>query len=44
MGADNYLWIKEDGGAIEFNTAITTDANGTGGNWNAANPYEENVS
>ena len=42
MGADNYLWIKEDGGAIEFNTAITTDANGTGGNWNAANPYEEN--
>ena len=42
MGADNYLWIKEDGGAIEFNTAITTDANGTGGNWNAATPYEEN--
>ena len=42
MGADNYLWIKEDSGAIEFNTAITTDASGADGKWNEANPYDEN--
>ena len=44
MGADNYLWIKEDSGAIEFNTAITTDASGAGGNWNEEHPYsDENI-
>ena len=44
MGADNYLWIREDSGAIEFNTAITNDASGAGGNWNEANPYsDENI-
>ena len=42
MGADNYLWIKEDNGVIEYNTAITTDASGTDGNWNEANPYNQN--
>ena len=44
MGADEYLWIREDSGAIEFNTAITNDASGAGGNWNEANPYsDENI-
>ena len=42
MGADNYLWIKEDNGVIVYNTAITTDVNGTDGNWNEANPYNQN--
>ncbi|MHD0319495.1 autotransporter domain-containing protein [Fusobacterium sp. THCT1E2] len=42
MGADEYLWIKNDGGAIKFNTAITNDADGIGGNWNGTNPYSEN--
>ncbi|MCB8566756.1 beta strand repeat-containing protein, partial [Fusobacterium ulcerans] len=42
MGADNYLWIREDNGTIEYNTAITTDASGTDGNWNEANPYNQN--
>ena len=42
MGADNYLWIKEDNGVKEYNTAITTDASGTDGNWNEANPYNQN--
>uniref|UniRef100_UPI0027DB635D autotransporter outer membrane beta-barrel domain-containing protein n=1 Tax=uncultured Fusobacterium sp. TaxID=159267 RepID=UPI0027DB635D len=41
MGAeDNYLWIKEDGGAIKF-SADTTD--GTDGNWNEKNLYEKNI-
>ena len=44
MGADNYLWIREDSGAIEFNTAITNDASGAGGNWNEEHPYsDENI-
>ena len=34
MGADEYLWIKNDGSGIKFNTAITTDKEGAGGNWN----------
>ena len=42
MSADEYLWIKEDNGVIEYNTAITTDASGTDGNWNEANPYNQN--
>ena len=33
MGADSYLWIKEDGG-IKFNTT------GDNGKWNEKNPYE----
>ena len=38
------MWIREDSGAIEFNTAITNDASGAGGNWNEANPYsDENI-
>ena len=44
MGADdNYLWIKEDGGAIKFNTGVTTDVAGTGGNWSTDNTYTENA-
>ena len=40
MGAaDNYLWIKEDGGTIKFSTDTT---NGADGEWNERNPYEEN--
>ena len=40
MGADdNYLWIKEDGETIKF--SVDT-ANGTDGEWNEKNPYEEN--
>ena len=42
MGADNYLWIRENNGTIEYNTAITFDTSGTGGNWNEANPYNQN--
>ena len=42
MGTDNYLWIKENNGTIEFNTAETSDKEGTDGNWNGKNPYEEN--
>ena len=42
MGEDNYLWIKENNGTIEFNTAETSDKEGTDGNWNGKNPYEEN--
>ena len=34
MGADNYLWIKEDSGEIKFSTT------GDNGNWNEKNPYE----
>ena len=41
MGADNYLWIKEEGGKIEFNTFVTMGADGEGGNWDTANPYED---
>nr|WP_302820947.1 autotransporter outer membrane beta-barrel domain-containing protein [Fusobacterium ulcerans] len=42
MGEDNYLWIRENSGATEFNTQKTTDKEGTGGNWTEKNPYEEN--
>ncbi|MHD0316584.1 autotransporter domain-containing protein [Fusobacterium sp. THCT1E2] len=42
MGKDNYLWIRENSGITEFNTQKTTDVNGTGGNWNKANPYNQN--
>ena len=44
MGAtsDNYLWIRENNGAIEFNTAKTFDKDGTNGNWNGKNPYKKN--
>ncbi|MHD0318891.1 autotransporter outer membrane beta-barrel domain-containing protein, partial [Fusobacterium sp. THCT1E2] len=45
MGAeDNYLWIRENSGEIEFNTQKTTNANGAGGNWNKIHPYsDENI-
>ena len=43
MGGDNYLWIRENGGTIEFNTAPTIDVDGTKGNWNEGNPYSENT-
>ncbi|MFV0578230.1 MAG: autotransporter domain-containing protein [Fusobacterium ulcerans] len=37
MGADdNYLWIKSDGGVIEFSTKDD------GPNWEDGNPYDEN--
>ncbi|WP_130890182.1 autotransporter outer membrane beta-barrel domain-containing protein [Fusobacterium ulcerans] len=42
MGADEYLWIKNDGGGIKFNTAKTTEFDGTDGTWNEANPYNKN--
>ncbi|WP_462424843.1 autotransporter outer membrane beta-barrel domain-containing protein [Fusobacterium sp. THCT13E1] len=42
MGADEYLWIKNDGGGIKFNTAKTTEFDGTDGTWNEANPYSKN--
>ncbi|MCB8565286.1 autotransporter family protein [Fusobacterium ulcerans] len=41
MKADEFLWIRDNGGEIEYNTAITTDDNGTTGNWSNANPYSE---
>ena len=41
MGADKYLWIKENGETVKFNTAATTDAEGTGGNWNEEHPYDD---
>ena len=41
MKADEFLWIRGNGGEIEYNTAITTDDNGTTGNWSNANPYSE---
>ena len=41
MGANEYLWIKNDGGVIKFNTVITSDTSGTAGNWNEANPYDD---
>ncbi|MHD0318752.1 autotransporter domain-containing protein, partial [Fusobacterium sp. THCT1E2] len=44
MGEDNYLWIRENSGEIEFNTQKTTNANGAGGNWNKIHPYsDENI-
>ncbi|MEQ3308313.1 autotransporter outer membrane beta-barrel domain-containing protein [Fusobacterium varium] len=39
MGADSYLWIKEDGGAIKFSTDSTT---GDNGEWKTENPYSDN--
>ena len=39
MGEDNYLWIKGDSGAIEFNTTATTDDDGK---WEKENPYSDN--
>ena len=42
MGADNYLWIKNDSGDIKFNTAVTATRDGSDGNWNEANPYNQN--
>ena len=43
MGADSYLWIKGDGGEIEFNTTETVDGSGScnEGNWDTENPYED---
>ena len=41
MGADEYLWIKNDGG-IKYNTAITSDDSGADGNWQGTNPYNQN--
>ena len=38
MGADSYLWIKEDSG-IKFNTTATVDDDGS---WNDGNPYSDN--
>ena len=41
MGAnDNYLWIKEDSGAIEFINQETTSSDGSDGTWSEENPYE----
>ena len=41
MGAEeNYLWIKSDGGVIEFSTK---DDGGSGSNWSNENPYNENT-
>ncbi|GAA6323379.1 hypothetical protein F350042L8_04770 [Fusobacterium ulcerans] len=42
MSADEYLWIKNDSGEIKFNTAVTATRDGSDGNWNEANPYDEN--
>ena len=41
MKAEEFLWIRGNGEKIEYNTAITTDDNGTDGNWSNANPYSE---
>ena len=41
MKAEEFLWIRGNGEKIEYNTAITTDDNGTTGNWSNANPYSE---
>ena len=38
---DKYLWIRENNGAIEFNTGVTTDDNGAGGNWSGTHPYSD---
>ena len=37
MGEGNYLWIRENNGAIEFNISATIGDDGT---WNDVNPYE----
>ena len=42
MGAnDNYLWIKEDSGAIEFINQETTSSDGSDGTWSEENPYKD---
>ena len=41
MKAEEFLWIRGDGGKIEYNTAVTIDDKGNGGNWSNANPYSE---
>ena len=38
MGADEFLWIKGEGGKIEFSTDST---DGTDGTWHAENPYSD---
>ncbi|MDY4005125.1 MAG: autotransporter domain-containing protein, partial [Fusobacterium varium] len=38
MGADKYLYIKDNGGIIEFSTNSTTGSNG---DWSSENPYED---
>ena len=42
MGADNYLWIKNDGGTIKFNTVLTATVDGSDVTWQGTNPYDEN--
>ena len=39
MRAGDYLWIKEDSGAIKFST---NSATGDNGKWDTANPYSDN--
>ena len=41
MGADNYLWIRENGNGIEFNTEKTADIDGEDGIWKNENPYSD---
>ena len=41
MKAEEFLWIRGNGGGIEYNTAVTNDKDGTDGNWSNANPYSE---
>ena len=41
MKADEFLWIRGNGGKIEYNTAVTNDKTGTAGNWSKENPYSE---
>ena len=41
MGADNYLWIRENSGAIEFINQETTSSDGSDGTWSEENPYED---
>ncbi|WP_363149961.1 hypothetical protein [uncultured Fusobacterium sp.] len=43
MGADEYLWIGNNGGKIGFNTASTAEIDGSDGNWQDKNPYSENI-
>ena len=40
--ADEFLWIRENGGEIEYNTKVTTNNSGSDGNWDKEHPYEEN--
>ena len=42
MGTDEYLWIKNDGSGIKFNTEKTMDKDGVDGKWETENPYEKN--